>query len=306
MSKVSFIIPARNEPFLQKTIDDISKNVVGDYEIIAVLDGFWPNPPLKDDSRVIIVHRGMAQGMRPAINSGAALSRGEFILKCDAHCSFAEGFDSVLKENYLEDNWVMVPRRYSLDAENWVNKKDKPPIDYHYLSYPLADAAGGFGFHGRYWRQRCEERKSIPNDIEMTSQGSCWFMSRKHWDWLGGLQVEGYGDFIQEFQEIGMKTWLGGGEVRVEKRTSYSHLHKGSRYGRGYPVSRSSWHRGLWYSTDFWLNNRWNARVRDFEWLIDKFWPIPSWPNDWRDHIGDIQATLDKMKQEGKLDDWQR
>lgn len=304
MAKTSVIIPSRNEQFTQKTIDDILKKAGGDIEILCVLDGWWPDPPLRDDKRVVIIHKGAPQGMRPAINAGVALAMGDFFLKCDAHCMFAEGFDVTLQENYYEDNWVVVPRRYSLDAENWVIKRDKPPIDYHYLSYPLADEGGGFGLHGRYWRQRCEERKDILLDSEMTSQGSAWFMSRKHWDWLGGLSVEGYGDFIQEFQEIGCKTWLGGGEVKICKKTYYGHLHKGRIYGRGYPVSKSSWHRGLWYSTDFWLNNRWADRKRDFSWLIEKFAPVPTWPDDWPNHIGDIQAALDEMKQDGRLDDW--
>jgi len=289
-NKVSVVIPARNEPFLQKTIDDVLAKSKGNIEVITILDGFWPSPPLRDDSRVTIIHRGSAQGMRPAINSGVMVSHGEFLLKCDAHCSFGEGFDVALKEE-CDEHWVVVPRRYSLDPENWVIKKDKPPIDYHYLSYPLADKED-YGLHGRYWRQRCEERKDILLDSEMTSQGSAWCMSRKHWDWLGGLSVEGYGDFIQEFQEIGMKTWLGGGEVRVNKKTWYSHLHKGSKYGRGYFISRDSWHRGLRYSTDFWINNRWDRRVRDFEWLIEKFSPVPSWPENWRELFPSVQEEV--------------
>ena len=127
-------------------------------------------------------------------------------------------------------------------------------------------------------------------------------MSRKHWDWLGGLHLEGYGDFIQEFQEVGCKTWLGGGEVKVNKKTWYAHLHKGNRYGRGYQIVRSSWHRGLHYSTDTWINNRWPFRIHDFEWLIDKFWPVPTWGEDWRDHVGDIQVALDKMRQDKRWD----
>ena len=36
---------------------------------------------------------------------------------------FAPGFDTVLIENHLEDNWVQIPRRYSLDAENvWMSE----------------------------------------------------------------------------------------------------------------------------------------------------------------------------------------
>ena len=112
-------------------------------------------------------------------------------------------------------------------------------------------------------------------------------MSRRYFhDFLGGLQTDGYGDFIQEFQEIGMKTWLGGGQVKINKSTWYAHLHKGKRYGRGYYVGRDSWKKGMEYSADLWLNNKWEDRVHDFAWLVDKFMPIPGWPDDWEEQLG--------------------
>ena len=76
---VSVVIPARNERFLQNTIDDLLSKAQGEVEIVAVLDGYWPDPPLKDDPRLKIIHRGEARGMRDAINSAAAISSGEFI-----------------------------------------------------------------------------------------------------------------------------------------------------------------------------------------------------------------------------------
>jgi len=283
MAKVSVVIPARNEQFLPQTVADLFAKATGDVEVIVVLDGYWPDPPLKDHPNLILIHRSCAQGMRPAINAAASIAKGDYLMKCDAHCMFAEGFDEILQAD-CDDDWIVVPRRYSLDPENWIRKK-KSPIDYHYLSYPFLEGNDG-ALHGRWWRERGKERADISIDDEMTSQGSCWFMSRQHWDRLGVLQVEGYGDFIQEFQEIGCKTWLGGGAVKVNKNTWYAHLHKGKTYGRGYFISKRSWHEGLAYSTDLWLNNRWEGRIHDFEWLIDKFWPVPTWPDDWRQQLG--------------------
>ena len=282
MVVVSVIIPARNEQFLSPTIEDLVRNSRANTEIIAVLEGYWPDKVINNPA-VHYIHFSTPRGMRNAINAGVEIARGKYIMKCDAHCAFGEGYDEILK-SACDDNWVVVPRRYSLDPINWERKK-KSPIDYHYLSYPLLEGNDG-ALHGRWWRQRGKDRADIPIDLELTSQGSCWFMSRKHWDWLGGLQIEGYGDFIQEFQEVGCKTWLGGGEVKVNKKTWYAHLHKGRTYGRGYFLSKRSWHNGLKYSTDLWLNNRWEDRIHDFEWLIEKFWPVPTWPDDWREQLG--------------------
>ena len=77
MEKVSIIIPARNEIFLQKTVADLLSKAAGDIEVIAVLDGYWPDPPLPYDKRVIQIHRGKAKGMRAAINAAAGIAKGK-------------------------------------------------------------------------------------------------------------------------------------------------------------------------------------------------------------------------------------
>jgi len=283
MSKVSLLIPARNERFLGQTVKDVLAKSAGDVEIVVCLDGAWPTPyDLPEDRRLTVIHLGESRGMRLAINSCASIAHGEFLLKSDAHCLFAEGFDEVLRSE-VEDNWVVVPRRYSLDPVTWTRNEDKAPVDAHYLSYPIAQDQTVYGLHGEIWRERARQQADVLLGDEMSSQGSCWFMSRKHWDWLGGMHTEGYGTFIQEFQELGMKTWLGGGQVKVNKKTWYAHLHKGTRFGRGYPLSRSERDRGIAYSTDFWMNNRWTERVHDISWLISKFSPTPTWPDNWEE-----------------------
>ena len=279
--RVSVLIPSRNEQFLAPTVRDVLAKAAGDVEIIVHLDGYWDHG-LPDDPRVVLIHRGTSAGMRQGINAAAACARGGYLMKLDAHCMVAEGFDEVLKAE-CEPNWVVVPRRKSLDAEAWTVAKGRPSIDYHYLSWPYVDPKEP-GLHGRWWRERQEARKDEQLDEEMSSQGSGWFTTREHWNRLGGLTEEGYGTFIQEFQEIGCRTWLGGGAVMVNKRTWYAHLHKGKRYGRGYTGSPRAWRRGRIFSADYWLNNRWPERVHDFDWLIERFWPVPTWPEDWRQH----------------------
>lgn len=278
--KVSILIPSRNERFLQRTVEDVLTKAGGDIEVIPVLDGYWPTPPLVEDPRVVPLHKGQAQGMRPAINDAARLARGEYLLKLDAHCMVAEGFDLTLKADCADD-WVVVPRRYSLDAETWAWKETgKAPVDAHFLSYPFEEGRAGRGLHGTPWNDRQRARLQIPLDDEMSSQGSCWFMTRAWWNrrFPRGLSSEGYGNFVQEFQEIGCTTWQGGGAVKINKRTWYAHLHKGKEYGRGYFISKSEMSDGAKYCVDFWLNDRWTARQHDFRWQIERFWPVPGWP----------------------------
>jgi glycosyltransferase involved in cell wall biosynthesis len=282
MSKVSVLIPSRGEQFLPQTVADILAHAGGDVEVIAALDGYWPNPPLPEDKRLKIVHHGTPLGMRASINHAAAVATGDYLMKCDGHCMFAEGFDEVLKAD-IQDNQIVIPRRKRLDAENWaIQDVGKPDIDLHYLSNPMTNP-DGFSMHGAIWPREDRKRLDILIDETPSFQGSFWMMTRAHWERLGGMSEEGYGGFTQEPQEIGMKTWLGGGQVVVNKKTWYAHLHKGKKFGRGYHQDRREIIEGHEYSARYWMNNKWTERVHDFEWFIDKFPNMPTWDANWKE-----------------------
>jgi hypothetical protein len=234
--------------------------------------------------------------MRAGINSCAQVATGKYLMKVDAHCAFAEGFDEVLQAD-CEDNWVVIPRRYSLDPDTWQPDMKRTPIDYEFLSYPYWKE-DHFGLHGTQWRQRTKERLNKSEyeiDDNMSFQGSCWFTTKDNFlNRIGGLQEEGYGTFIGEPQEVGLKTWLGGGRQVTNKKTWYAHLHKGKWFGRGYSVSRSGLRNGNIYSATYWMTNSWPDRIHDLDWLVERFWPVPSWPDDrnlWKLRDEDLPKT---------------
>jgi len=261
---LSVIIPARNEKYLQQTIDDILHNSEGEIEVIAVLDGYWPSPSIKDDPRVRLIHHGTAKGMRPSINAAVSIAKGEYLLKCDAHCSFEKGFDVILT-NDIEDNWIVVPRRYRLDVERWdIIEDGRPPIDYMYLSPDL---------HGKQWsRPDLADRKI---DDLMSSQGSCWVMKKDYFHELELLDAEAYGSFFNEFQEIGLKCWLSGGFVKINKKTWYAHWHKSE--GRGYSMGKSLKAQGEAGVKKWIEGDGWHKQIYPLSWLVDKFGPVPGW-----------------------------
>ena len=289
---VRVIIPSRSERFLQKTIDELLDKARGDIEIIVVLDGYWPETMVNDDQRVIVMHHGGQHknfGMRESINLGVKASNGEFIMKTDEHCAFGEGFDIILAAD-CKHNWVATPCRLKLDDKEWTYSRGKyPSIDNMYLTCPIN---GSVGLSGKEWRSWHSFRKKIKIDDCMMFQGSCYFMTREHWDWMGGLDTEKYGKFHFEPQEIVLKTWLGGGRVITNKNTWYAHRYRKKGEGRGYGFCNIQ-HRELdqgklglnMFLTDYWINNRWKERVYDFEWLIEKFWPVPNWPENWREEV---------------------
>ena len=94
-----------------------------------------------------------------------------------------------------------------------------------------------------------------------------------------------------------MAVWLSGGRVVVNKKTYYCHLHKGSKYGKGYGFSReqykrhSEWkERGRVFCISKWLYTK--EYKYDFGWFIDEKFPdMPNWPKDWRERI-----EIDKKK----------
>jgi len=290
MSKVSVIIPARNEPFLSNTVDDLFKNASGEIEVIAVLDGYWPEPNLKPHKNLILVHRGSVCGMRANINAGARIATGDYLMKLDAHCMVGPGFDEILAAD-CEDDWLCVPSRYSLDAEKW--ERTRGPVDYLYLTYPYnTDELYGTGFHGKKWKgpggltgaffYMENERKDILIDDLLTFQGSCWFMPKRLFFAIGAMDEKNY-NFHQEAQELGFKVWLSGGRCVRNKKTWYAHLHKGAKHGRGFRLSKRLMIESEIFSTDFWMNNRWPQQTRKLSWLIEKFWPLEGWPDDWQD-----------------------
>lgn len=290
MSKVSIIIPARNEIFLQQTLDEILKNAKGEIEVITILDRYWPSPPLKNHSNLVILHKGDSTGMRSNINAAARIATGKYLMKIDAHCKVGKGFDEILKAD-CEENWLSVPSRYSLNAEEW--ERFRGPVDYIYLTFPYHDDdLYGTGFHGKKWRgphgqngsfwHLEKERKHIKIDDLLSFQGSCWFMHKSYFFHIGCMDDINFTSH-QEAQELGMKVWLSGGRVIRNKNTWYAHLHKGTKYGRGFRASKRDQKKTQVYSTNLWMKNQWPGQTRKLEWLINKFWPLDDWPEDWQD-----------------------
>ena len=271
MDKVSVVIPSRNEPYLQKTIQDLLSKAKGDIEIFAILDGWWEESnKIVIDPRVNYIHFTEPRGMRAGINAGVALARGKYIMKCDSHIMVGEGYDEILKRD-CKDNWIVVPRRYPLDPENWKiedRSDNKYPLDYMYLSKDL---------HGVVWKEKDLERKDIMIDDVMSNQGSCWFMPKTWFEYLELMDEKTYGTFWNEFQEIGLKGWLSGGEIKVNKNTWYAHWHKPHSFGRGYKLPDGEKERTQ-TMVDKWLNEKmFHKQIHDIKWLVDKFSPVPEW-----------------------------
>lgn len=289
--ELSVVIPNYNSPFTNKTIEDVLKNAGCEVEVIVNVDGEWPIP-LSEDPRVHYIHGSSAVGLREAVNRGVRMAKGKYIMKTDDHCAFSENFGRILIDSHAEDNWIQIPRRYALNAEEWKREErtdNKYPIDQMYIDFPRKGKDHDDGMHGVEWRQRRDETEGQDLVETPSMQGSCYFMTKNHYlNTLGGMDSEKYGVFAQESQEIGFKTWLGGGKMMINRKVWYAHLHKGKKYGRMYTMPGGNVEMSN-KSAEHWLNNREPNMIHDFAWFIDEKFPnMPGWSKDWKSQLADM------------------
>lgn len=304
MRDLSVIIPARNEMFLAQTIDDVLKNARADTEVIAICDGYWPDPPIKDNNRVILVHHTDSMGQRASINEGARISQSKYIMKLDAHCALDEGFDAKLIEDCQKD-WVMVPAQYNLYAFDWVCQECQNRT-YQGFKPKLCEKCQSNNFimdiiwkprlnrlttswrfdrtlHFQYWREYKKRLEAKGDLIEtMSFIGACMFLERDRFWELGGMD-ENHGSWGQFGTEWACKSWLSGGKLITSKKTWYAHLFRTGNFSKDgsssfpYPLSNEDIEKARLYSQDLWLNDKWEKAKYPLSWLIEKFKPIPDW-----------------------------
>jgi len=309
MTDLSIIIPARNEIFLQQTIDNIFANAEADTEVIAVLDGYWPDTPIPDHPKLKIIHHTESVGQRAATNDGVKLSRAKYIMKADAHCAFDKGFDRKLMSP-MRYHWTVVPRMYNLHAFDWQCEKcghrsyqGAMPVscekecgnttDFKMVTVwepkprPVTDSMMFdnkmlFQYWERYKkRQNPKKYKDIVDT--MSFLGACWMINReRHWE-LEGLD-ENHGGWGQLGTEIACKSWLSGGRLCVNRSTWFAHMFRTGNFrsndGRSsfpYQLSGNQVERARKYSRDLWFNDKWPKAKYPLSWLIDKFNPVPTW-----------------------------
>jgi glycosyltransferase involved in cell wall biosynthesis len=284
MSKVSIIIPSRGEKpeNLKRTLESIYENATGEFEVIVGFNG-RPYQDLLFYKNLRVFESPENIGLKPMLNKLARMATGEYIYKSDAHCSFGKGFDEILQSN-MEDDWVVTPRFYVLDFITW-DWQDNRFYDYFYLSCPFTDRKGLRFKAGGHWPERTKERlESHPYVDETPSMhGSGWFVNRKYFlDVLGGFPESDWDGHAQEPIWLGLKNWLMGGKLMVNKKTWYAHLHQQSNQ-RGYLEDRAHTEKTYNETASYWLLNEESNLKHNFEWFVDKFYPIPTWPENWEE-----------------------
>jgi glycosyltransferase involved in cell wall biosynthesis len=306
MYDLSILIPSRNEIFLRQTVEDICKNKRGKTEVIVVLDGCWAEPQLVDHPDVTIIHNTVARGQRAATNQAAKLSNAKFVAKCDAHCSFDEGFDVKLM-NDMQDNWTIVPIMRNLHAFNWVCQKCKNETYQGQTPTACAKCDNKTDFkrdikwigkhnpqstsycfdtepHFQYFKQysRTEKYQKDLKETQLTEtmslQGSFFMMTREKY-WELNICDEEFGSWGNQGIEVAVKTWLSGGRVLCNHKTWYAHMFRTQGGDFGFPYENPGKEVTISKKKvrDLFFNNKWDKAIHPLSWLIEKFMPIQGW-----------------------------
>lgn len=313
MTDLSVLIPARNEMFLARTIQDVLENIEGDSEIIAVLDGGWADPPIADHPRVTLIHHAQSIGQRAAVNEAARVSTAKYIMKADAHCAFDKGFDVKLMAD-CEYDWTVISRMYNLHAFDWkcaacghqtyqgsrpvkcASCESEAGFEMVVIWQPRLNRKTDFArfdsdLHFQYWRdyekrpEAAGETKSPEGIVDvMCSVGACWFMHRQRFLDLGGLD-EVHGSWGQVGVEISAKAQLSGGRHVVNRRVWFSHLFRTQPPDFGFPYPNPGIEQARAHSRHLWLGNNWPGAVHPFSWLLEKYWPVPDWTEEDLDRL---------------------
>lgn len=188
---ISILITAKNEPYLQQTIEDIKRNAVGEIEILAE----------NDDGR----------GQRAMLNKLARQAKGEYLMKVDAHCSFGYGFDVIMLED-MDDKTILAPYLMPLDAEKWIVSHHNKMSSYVFDTDLVMHFA---------------PNNDEPVNETMCLQGSCFMVAKQtYFDW--NLCDESLGSWGCQGIELGIKAWNNGGRCLTTKKTYYGHLFRHS------------------------------------------------------------------------------
>lgn len=293
------VIPSRNEPWLNHTVEDVLTNLRADTEILVIADGAWPTDGLPVHPRVRVIHHATAIGQRAATNEGVRVSRAKFVMKLDAHCAVDEGFDVKLMAR-CEPDWTVIPAQWNLHIFDWVcvcgARSHQGPTPE---KCQTCGATEGFTKDMLWTKRRLTEfwrfdptlrfqywgalkhRPGVPEDLAetMSCLGACFFMHRARFHELGGFD-EAHGSWGQFGTELACKSWLSGGKMMVNRTTWFAHLFRtqGGDFSFPYPLPGSEVEAARAYSRDLWFNNKWPGQKYPLSWLIEKFAPIPDWP----------------------------
>src|SRR3990167_8262604 len=309
--QLSICIPARNEEFLGRTIQDLLEHTSPEItEIIAILDGYLPNPPLPTNSRVTIIYNPVSVGQRAGTNQAAKIAKCKYILKLDAHCAIDQDFDlkMIKAMEELGDNTTLIPLMKNMHIFDWVcsegHRRYQGPSGMcetcgkstvKDIVWIAKKSPNTFTFrvdktlHFQYFSELAKRPENIKGVLKldgtrdtnyretMSIQGSCFMLTKEKYFELD-ICSEDFNSWGQQGCEVAMKTWLSGGQVIANLYTLHAHTFRtrGGDFGFPYSNPQDKVNENRELSRELFQRDKWPKATRKFQWILDKFNP-PDW-----------------------------
>src|SRR3990167_986747 len=203
------------------------------------------------------------------MNLGVKESNAKYIIKCDSHIAFSQGFDVAMLKD-IESDSIIVPSLGKLNVKDWTIPPT--PLNSNFVLNTNLE------FH---------YAPNIPELIHetMTIQGSGFMVSRENY-WKWNLCDEAFGSWGSLGGEISLKAWTSWGKVLSTKNAYMGHYFRMPEDGGdGFPYERDMQqvNHAFDYLKDLFLNNKWSGQIRSIQSLVEQF----NFPADWNRDIMD-------------------
>ena len=208
---ISIIIPARQEPYINKTIESLYDNASGEIEVIVVLDG--ENTDI--DSRAKVILHPMPLGRRVSMNEAVVIARGKYLLHIDAHCSMTPEWDRKLQE-VCEENILVVSIVAAMDESTW---EIKPR---HYYTFVSLDK----NLIEHWWGKYKKLSDCAITEETMALTGCGWMIRKDYYQSLGGCD-ESLGQLCHLGPEWALKVWCNLGKLLLRTDVFCGHIFAG-------------------------------------------------------------------------------
>jgi hypothetical protein len=205
--KTSVIICARNEKYLNRTIQSLIKNSTGEIEILVGIDGC--DYDVMNDNIITVLKYNRHMGRRYTSNQLVKLSTGKYLFEIDAHCNVSYGWDTKLK-CVCDEKTIVGCAVDSINEESW-------------------ERNGNLWIGGKINQEiRWEWDKIDPEEYEKIEESnsfnSCgWMIKRDYFDLLNGHD-EDLGEWGGENIEWTLKNKMNRGNIKIRTDVVVSHL----------------------------------------------------------------------------------
>jgi Glycosyl transferase family 2. len=217
---ITAIIPTRNDPMLTDTINSMLIGANSDPSLgVVVVNDAGEEPVIYADIQLI----NNEHNLGPAISRhlGSRLGDGDWLLFCDSHMIFPDGWYKlvcpILERANREDVFCSVFQTDVIDNSIFYDTHLMGGADFYFWRHHLRD----YSFAGLSPRRV----SGISTYIVPCVNGACYFVNREWFNSIDGFSIlTGYGS---EEPWLSWNSWLAGGEVKVIGSLPVIHRHQG-------------------------------------------------------------------------------